>query len=63
MYEFLTMEILSWILLLSFCALIGGTILGKINKEKLGALLGFMLGPLGLIIVVLICQWEEAKQN
>ena len=62
MQEFMNLEMLSWILLLSICALIGGTILGKIKKEKLGILLGLMLGPLGLIVVVLICQWEEGKQ-
>jgi uncharacterized membrane protein YeaQ/YmgE (transglycosylase-associated protein family) len=61
MTEFLNMELLSWIILHSVCGLIGGTVLGDTNKAKLGVLLGALLGLLGLIFVVLICQREQEK--
>lgn len=61
MIDFLNMEVLSWIILHSLCGLIGGTILGNTNKAKTGFLLGALLGLLGLIFVVLICQWEQEK--
>jgi uncharacterized membrane protein YeaQ/YmgE (transglycosylase-associated protein family) len=62
MIEFLSIELFSWIILNSVCGLIGGNILGVSNKAKLGVLLGVMLGPLGLVIVVLICQREQVKR-
>jgi uncharacterized membrane protein YeaQ/YmgE (transglycosylase-associated protein family) len=61
MIEHLNVVVLSWIILNSVCGLIGGAILGNSNKAKIGVLLGVLVGPLGLIIAVLICQWEQEK--
>jgi len=61
MIELLDMEVLSWVILHALCALIGGNILDNANKARVGVLLGALLGLLGLIFVVLICQWEQEK--
>jgi uncharacterized membrane protein YeaQ/YmgE (transglycosylase-associated protein family) len=61
MIELLNMDVLSWIILHLLCGLIGGTILGDSNKTKVGVLLGVLLGLLGLIFVVMICQREHEK--
>jgi hypothetical protein len=63
MIELLGLTIFPWVLLNSVCALIGGTILKHTGKAGTGNFLGAVLGPLGLFVVVLICQWEEAKNG
>ena len=62
MIELLNMEVVSWIILNSLSGFFGGAILGDSNKTKIGVALGVLLGPLGLILAVLICQWEQNQK-
>jgi hypothetical protein len=63
MLEVFGFTIISWALLNSVCALIGVKILNHTGRAGTGAFLGALLGPAGLFVVVLICQWEEAKNS
>ena len=63
MIELIGFTIFPWILLNALCALIGGIILKHTGRAVTGNFLGAILGPVGLFVVVLICQWEEAKNS
>jgi uncharacterized membrane protein YeaQ/YmgE (transglycosylase-associated protein family) len=62
MIEFFSNTVFPWVLLNSVCGLIGGMILSDVKKTGVGILIGAILGLIGLFVVVLICQWERAKQ-
>jgi hypothetical protein len=47
---------------LIFCSLVGGALLSRYNKAGTGLLLGFCLGPIGLIIVVVMRNGESQKE-
>ena len=63
MIDYIGYTIFPWALLNLVCSLIGGMLLRDFDRTALGALLGILLGPAGLIIVVFICQWEHAKDG
>lgn len=61
MIEFLS-TVFPWVFLNSVCALIGGMVLSDVRKTGMGVLIGIFLGPIGLFVVVLICQWEQTRK-
>jgi uncharacterized membrane protein YeaQ/YmgE (transglycosylase-associated protein family) len=61
--EFFAWTVLPWVILNSVCGLLGGMILGPSNRTGLGIMFGILLGPVGLIIVALICQWEQSRES
>ena len=63
MIELLIYTIIPWAFLNSVCGLLGSIILSNFNRRNMGVVLGMLLGPIGLIIVVLICQWERERTH
>jgi len=61
--DFLAYTVIPWVLLNSVCGLLGGMILSPSNRAGMGAMFGLLLGPIGLVIAALICQWEQAKDR
>lgn len=47
------MEIIAVVIVLAVCAILGSAV-AKPGKEMFGALLGFLLGPIGVIVAAVL---------
>ena len=60
MIESFTYTIFPWLLLNGVSAATGGMILSRFNQSAMGVFFGMFLGPIGLLISVMICQWRSS---